>query len=123
MKNLEPLTAATEATQLKLGAAGEKAATQVTLFDQGQVQMLQAAVTGLEPKKSYTLALSEKADGSGTLQPLTAFMTNPAGAAVVDTIGPIRQIVQATQENQRRYLVIAPSAADQVGAAVQIQQP
>jgi YVTN family beta-propeller protein len=123
MTDLQPLAAAVEAAQLKLGAPGQKAATQVTLFDQGQVQVLQAAVTGLEPKKSYTLALSDKADGSGALQPLAAFMTNPAGAAIVDTVGPIRQIVQATQDEQRRYLVIAPGAADHVGAAVQVQQP
>jgi YVTN family beta-propeller protein len=123
MKDLQPLAAAAEVAQLKLGAPGEKATTQVTLFNQGQVQVLQAAVTGLEPKKSYTLALSDKADGSGALQPLAVFMTNPAGAAIVDTVGPIRQIVQATQDDQRRYLVIAPGAADQVGAAVQVQQP
>jgi YVTN family beta-propeller protein len=123
MRDLQPLAAAAEAAQLKLGAPGGKAATHVTLFNQGQVQVLQAAVTGLEPKKSYTLALSDKADGSGKLQPLAAFMTNPSGAAIVDTVGPIRQIVQATQDDQRRYLVIAPGAADQVGAAVQVQQP
>jgi hypothetical protein len=123
MKDLQPLAAAADVAQLKLGVPGGKATTQVTLFNQGQVQVLQAAVTGLEPKTSYTLALSDKADGSGALQPLAAFTTNPAGAAIVDTVGPIRQIVQATQDDQRRYLVIAPGAADQVGVAVQVQQP
>jgi hypothetical protein len=85
--------------------------------------VLQAAVTGLEPKKSYTLALSEKADGGGTLQPLAAFMTNPAGAAIVDTVGPIRQLVETKQDDVRRYLVIAPGAANELGAAVQVQMP
>jgi YVTN family beta-propeller protein len=58
MNNLQPLTAASESAQLKLAAPGAKPATQVTLFNQGLVQVVQAAVTGLEPKKAYTLALS-----------------------------------------------------------------
>ncbi len=123
MNNLQPLAVAAESAQLKLGPSGGKAATQVSLFNQGLVQVLQAAVTGLEPKKAYTLALSEKADGGGTLQPLAAFMTNPAGAAVVDTVGPIRQLVEAKQDEVRRYLVIAPGAASDLGAAVQVQMP
>ena len=87
------------------------------------LDQLKAAVTGLEPKKGYTLALSEKADGGGALQPLAAFMTNPAGAAIVDTVGPIRQLVEAKQDDVRRYLVIAPGATNELGAAVQVQMP
>jgi YVTN family beta-propeller protein len=121
MGDLQPLAVAGEAAHLTLGAPGGKAVTQVTLFNQGLVQVLQAAVTGLAPGKPYTLALSEKADGGGALQPLAAFMTNPAGAAIVDTVGPIRQIVQATQDDQRRYLVIVPGSADSLGAAAQVQ--
>src|SRR4051794_6957646 len=56
MNNLQPLTAASETAQLRLGLPGGKAMTQVTLFNQGLVQVVQAAVTGLEPKKAYTLA-------------------------------------------------------------------
>ena len=37
--------------------AGESAPTSVTLFDQGLVQVVQAAVTGLEPRQPYVLAL------------------------------------------------------------------
>src|ERR1700754_673380 len=121
--NLQPLAVAAESAQLKLAPSGGKAVTQVSLFNQGLVQVLQAAVTGLEPKKAYTLALSEKADGGGTLQPLAAFMTNPAGAAIVDTVGPIRQLVEAKQDDVRRYLVIAPGATNELGAAVQVQMP
>jgi YVTN family beta-propeller protein len=123
MKDLQPLAVAGEAAHLTLGAPGGKAATQVSLYNQGLVQVLQAAVTGLEPGKPYTLALSEKADGGGTLQPLAAFMTNPAGAAIVDTVGPIRQVVQSKQDDERRYLVIAPGGADSLGAAAQVQMP
>ena len=121
MQNLQPLAAASQSTQLKLGKPGGQATTQVTLFDQGLVQVLQAAVTGLDPKKPYTLALSSTADGQGELQALAGFMTNPAGAAIVNTVGPIRQVVAAKAEDQRRYLVIAPGMPADLGKPVQVQ--
>jgi hypothetical protein len=100
------------------------APTSVSLFDQGLIQILQASVTGLAPKQKYVLALSGHADGSGTLQPLAAFMTNPAGSAIVDAAGPIRQIVDQPTDADRHYLVIV--AGDQgtiSGDALQIQTP
>ena len=48
-------------------------------------------------------------------------MTNPAGSAVVNSIGPIRQMVGGEDKIPRRYLVIAPGTAAQHGAPVQIQ--
>jgi hypothetical protein len=39
------------------------------------------------------LALASNPDGSGRLEGLAQFMTNPAGAQVVNAVGPIRQIV------------------------------
>lgn len=126
-QNLQPLGVAGEVAQLALasksGAAPAKPATNVSLFDQGLIQVLQASVTGLEPKQRYILALAEKADGSGSLQPLAAFMTNPAGSAIVNAAGPIRQIVQDSAKSERRYLVIAPGDASKFGAAVQVQTP
>jgi YVTN family beta-propeller protein len=121
-QNLAPLGLAASTAQLSLAAPGGKPATQVTLFDQGLVQVLQAGATGLEPRKPYVLALSSEAAGGGTLQPLAAFMTNPAGAAIVNAIGPIRQVVQTDAGPARRWLVIAPGTAAAPGAAVQIQQ-
>ena len=50
---------------------------------------------------------------------LQQFMTNPAGSAIVNTIGPIRQIVQ--ENVPPRYLVIVPGTANQHGLPVQIQ--
>lgn len=123
---LQPLDAAAKATQLKLAAPGSEAAvapTSVTLFDQGLSQVLQASVTGLEPKQPYVLALSTKADGSGTLQPLAAFKAGPRGSAIVNAVGPIRQLVQDGAEATRRYLVIATGTAEQPGAPVQLQSP
>ena len=87
------------------------------------MQVLEASVTGLEPKQPYVLAFSERADGGGKLEPLEGFMTNPAGSAIVNAIGPIRQIVQGAENTPRRYLVIASGSMTQPGEPVQVQGP
>ena len=125
-QGLQPLGAAGEAAHLTLVSPNEATAkdavpTSVSLFDQGLLQVLQASVTGLEPKRPYVLALSRTPQGTGTLEPLAAFMTNPAGSAIVNAVGPIRQVVQGEEKVERRYLVIAPGNADQHGAPIQIQ--
>ena len=122
MANLQPLGVAGEATRLVLGVVGGGPATRVSLFDQGLTQVLQAAVTGLEPKKPYVLALSTDPKGAGPLEPLATFTTNPAGAAIVNAVGPVRQVVQASAPTVRRYLVIAGGTAADFGPPVQVQQ-
>lgn len=122
--NLQPLGLAGQTAHLTLAPAGKhdgKTPTSVSLFDQGLIQILQASVTGLEAKKPYVLALSTGPEGKGMLQPLANFMTNPAGSAIVNAAGPIRQIVQNDVKNERRYLVIAESNAGKPGTVVQIQ--
>jgi YVTN family beta-propeller protein len=101
--------------------ARQKAPTSITLFDQGLVQVLQAAVTGLDPGRPYVLALSGRRDGSGALEPLASFTTNPAGSAVVNAVGPIRQLVRGEAAGSRRYLVIVPGTTTSWGVPVQIQ--
>lgn len=124
--NLQPLGVAGQSAELWLSPPGarkeEKAPTSVSLSDQGLVQMLEAAVTGLEPGKPYLLALSSEPSGAGALEPLQGFMTNPAGAAIVNAIGPIRQVVRGEDTAPRRYLVILPGTPDNHGAAVQVQK-
>jgi hypothetical protein len=95
--------------------------TSVSLFEQGLVQVLQAAVTGLEPKHPYVLALATERDGNGRLQPLASFTTNPAGAAIVNAIGPIRQIMRADYNAPRHFLVIASGPETQIGRVVQVE--
>jgi YVTN family beta-propeller protein len=123
--NLQPIGIAGEVVHLALApkASADKPLTSVALFDQGLIQVLQASVTGLQPKQPYILALADDADGNGALQPLAAFMTNPAGSAIVDAAGPIRQIVQGAAKSERRYLVIAPGTAAKFGEAIQVQTP
>ncbi len=69
----------------------------------------------------YVLALSDKADGSGPLQGLSNFMTNPAGSAIVNAVGPIRQIVEAKHKDERRYIVVASSVDGKPGKVLQVQ--
>ena len=129
-QGLQPLGIAGQVAHLTLlrlknghALAEASAPTSVSLFDQGLLQVLQASVTGLAPKAAYTLALTDKPDGAGTLEPLAAFMTNPAGSAIVNAIGPIRQVVQSAVDNNRRYLVIAPQVDGKAGTPVQVQAP
>ena len=123
-QNLQPLGRAGAAAYLALAPArnaGEKPPTSVALFDQGLSQILQAAVTGLAPKQPYVLALARRPDGAGPLEPLASFTTNPAGSAIVNAVGPIRQIVLSDVNADRRYLVIASGTPDKIGTLAQVQ--
>jgi YVTN family beta-propeller protein len=126
-QGLQTLGIAGQAAHVTLVATGgaavarPEAPSSVTLFDQGLVQVLQAAVTGLEPGRPYVLALSDRPDGGGALAPLATFTTNPAGSAVVNAVGPIRQLVRGEAAGPRRYLVIAPGTTTSWGVAVRIQ--
>lgn len=125
---LEPLGVAGQAAHFTMAsvgshATGGEAPTSVTLFDQGLVQVLQASATGLEPKRPYVLALAGRPDGSGTLEPLQAFVTNPAGSAIVNAVGPIRQVVRGGAGAGRRYLTIVAGSAAALGKVVQVQVP
>jgi YVTN family beta-propeller protein len=127
-QGLQQLDVAGQAAHLSLGSAGRNAAgnetnppTSVSLFDQGLIQVLQASVTGLEPKKPYILALTHDRGGERPLEPLAAFMTNAAGSAIVNATGAIRQVVHGEDNIQRRYLVIAEGRADKPGPIVQTQ--
>lgn len=128
-QGLQPLGAAANAVHLTLVAVSQNTATRgrsptsVSLYDQGLVQVLEAAVTGLQPKESYVLALSSRPDGGGTLQPLSSFKTNAAGAQVVNAIGPIRQLVRGEHTSVRRYIVILSGTPSHLGRVVQVQAP
>jgi YVTN family beta-propeller protein len=123
-QGLQPLGLAGSTAHLSLGAPEKEGLpTSVSLFDQGLSQVLQASVNGLQPGKPYLLALAEKPDGGGALQPLSSFMTNPAGSAIVNAVGPIRQLVQGEGDAARRFLVIAASESGKPGAVQQVQQP
>jgi hypothetical protein len=125
VENLQPLGLAASAAHLTLAAPGSKRQTTVALFDQGLTQVVQAAVAGVEPGTRYMLALTSNRDGSGSIEPLAEFTSNPAGAQIVNAVGPIRQIVDpaAGQDVRRRYLtVLTLVEGGKPGRAVQVQQ-
>src|SRR5712671_6705961 len=123
-EGLQPLGLAGAATHLALAAPGSSNATSVSLFDQGLTQVLQAAVVGLEPGKSYVLALTSEPNGTGQVEPLARFTANPAGAQIVNAVGPIRQIVDpaAQARDERRYLAVMTVEDGRPGRPVQVQQ-
>ncbi|MEP6781327.1 MAG: DUF305 domain-containing protein [Gemmatimonadaceae bacterium] len=126
---LEHLGLAGDATHLVMASvSSERTAdsageypTSVTLFDQGLTQVLEAAVSGLDARQPYVLGLSKLPNGSGDIEALAGFTTNPAGSAIVNTVGRIRQSVRDTTNASRRYLVIVRGTPDKLGALVQVQ--
>jgi YVTN family beta-propeller protein len=123
---LAALDLAGEAAHLTLdatSAGGRKGATSVSLFEQGLTQVLQAAVTGLAPGQHYVLVLAARPDGGGDVEPLASFVANPAGSAIVNAVGPIRQLVSHPMATQRRYLAIREGTVDKLGPVVQLQSP
>jgi YVTN family beta-propeller protein len=122
-QNLQPLGIAGEVAHFwlapRMGDASKRP-TSVALFDQGLSEVLEAAVTGLAPNRPYVLALAEHRDASGRRTPLATFTTNPAGGAIVNAVGPIRQLVQSNFSTQRRYLVIVPAGGGSEPLQVQV---
>ncbi|HVC59580.1 MAG TPA: YncE family protein [Acetobacteraceae bacterium] len=126
--NLQPLGLSGEVAHLALGATGShKAATTVAVNDQGLTDLVEAAVTGLKPKAKYQLALTATTSAPwGKIAPIADFMTNPAGAAIVTALTPIKTIVRPNgqvepADHARRYLVIRPIGADGPDAPVQVE--
>jgi YVTN family beta-propeller protein len=126
LTNLMPIGDSGLAAHLTMGPSDAKPAnapTTVTVNNQGLLDLLQAAVTGLQPKTEYELALTElRTSPYGKLEPLVKFSTNPAGAAIVNTLGPLRGFVAGpADESERRYRVIIPARAGGDVQPVQVQ--
>jgi hypothetical protein len=68
------------------------------------------------PVSSHVLALATEPNGSGMIEPLSAFTMNLAGSAIVNAIAPIRQIIQNNARPERRHLVIVPGTPGQIQA-------
>ncbi len=119
-ENLTPLGQATEVLkiELKAAAAGESSSNPnatISVNSLGLVDLLEIAVSGLQPKARYTLSLAETNQPPfKNLQPLVTFTTWQDGAGVAQTIGPLKKIVSqeaqlGTENLQRRYLIVSPA--------------
>ena len=71
-----------------------------------------------------SLRLPRTPTGPGHIEPIAQFMTNPAGAQIVNAVGPIRQIVDPTTpaRDERRYLAVMTVENGKPGRPVQFQQ-
>jgi YVTN family beta-propeller protein len=126
LSNLVPIGDAGLAAHLTMGPAGAKPAdapTTVTVNNQGLIDLLEAAVTGLSPNTRYLLALVEhRSKPYGQLEPLVAFTTNAVGAQIVVTLGPLRHFVAGpADQTDRRYLAIVSASATAESEPLQIQ--
>ena len=126
-ENLIPLGDAGKAAHLTLSSPRGESATRATVSinEIGSLDLLQAAVTGLKPGETYTLWLAaSRTPPFGRKESLATFKANLAGAQIVQTIGPLRQILAGpindpVEERSRRYLLVTPADAE---AAVLIQE-
>ncbi|MCW2915882.1 MAG: hypothetical protein JWN52_3950 [Actinomycetia bacterium] len=115
--NLTPLGDAGKAGHLTLVApsgTGRGHAT-VSVNSLGPLDLVQAAVSGLEPGKKYTLWLATSRTAPfGPKEALTTFPTNLAGAQVAQAIGPLREVLTPATANRdhQRFLMVTPADSD-----------
>jgi YVTN family beta-propeller protein len=119
--NLMPLADAGKATHLILiapeGSTNPAHAT-VSVNSLGPLDLLQMAVSGLKPGQTYRLWLvTAQTPPHGQKQELAMFKTNLAGAQVVQTVGPFRQVLtsdgeKASEVSQQRFLLVTPAESD-----------
>jgi len=121
LSNLLPLGSSGESVHLFMGSPGSPASTApttVTLNNQGPIDLLEAAVTGLQPDTSYTLGYVRDLAAPGqNFQPLNTFTTNAAGAQIAESIGVLREVLAGTPQPED-FLVIVPAGETQ---PVQVQ--
>jgi len=88
--NLKPLGTATAAAHIEMVPSGKSDAhASVAINSLGLIDNLQIAATGLEPKKKYRLMLIGGAEPVG----LVGFAAGIGGAAIAQTLGPLKHVV------------------------------
>lgn len=118
--NLIPLADAGKAAHLTLAAPenGSSAAhATVSVNSLGPLDLLQMAVSGLKPGEMYRLWLATARTAPfGQKQEVAVFKANLAGAQVVQTVGPFRQVLtsehERTELTQQRFLLVTPVGSD-----------
>jgi YVTN family beta-propeller protein len=119
--NLTPLADAGKAAHLTLiapEASGSSAHATVSVNSLGPLDLLQMAVSGLKAGQTYRLWLvTAQTPPYGQKQELAMFKTNLAGAQVVQTVGPFRQVLTSNSEEtaemtQQRFLLVTPAEGD-----------
>jgi len=112
--NLVPLGEAVNTAHIRLEAAGTalpEARAAAAVNSLGLLDLVEIAATGLAPGAQYQVYLAQNNHPPyGSLEPLAVFKVNPDGAGIVQTVGPLKALVQSGRGTQaslpRRYLII-----------------
>jgi YVTN family beta-propeller protein len=112
--NLSPLAQAGESARLHLRAAGtalSKANASVAVNSLGLLDLIQIAAVGLAPSSQYQVFLADLEHAPfGRLEPVAILRTNPDGAGIVQTVGPLKSVSAGTATDAakaaRRYLIV-----------------
>jgi YVTN family beta-propeller protein len=114
-ENLMPLGAAANTARLHLGPGGTAlpdAQASVAVNSIGLLDLVQIAARGLAPQTQYQVYLAESNQSPfGKLEPLAVLKTNPDGAGIVQSIGPLKTLVAnqgaAADAPPRRFLIVS----------------
>jgi YVTN family beta-propeller protein len=110
-ENLMPLGAAANTAVLHLEPAGTafpEARASVAVNSLGLLDLIQIAAKGLSPRTQYQIYLAESNESPfGKLEPLAVLKTNPDGAGIVQTIGPLKALAaNGASSTSQRFLII-----------------
>jgi len=111
-ENLMPLGAAANTARLHLEPAGTalpEAQASVAVNSLGLLDLVQIAAKGLAPQTQYQVYLAESNQQPfGKLEPLAILKTNPDGAGIVQTIGPLKALAgsEPTSSAPQRFLIV-----------------
>ena len=112
--NLVPLGEAGNTARLHLESAGTafpSAQASAAVNSLGLLDLVQIAAEGLAPKAQYQVYLADSDHAPfGKLEPLAVLKTNPDGAGIVQTIGPIKTLASTVTTSDRapsrRFLIV-----------------
>jgi YVTN family beta-propeller protein len=110
-ENLMPLGAAANTAVLHLEPAGTafpEARASVAVNSLGLLDLIQIAAKGLSPRTQYQIYLAESNESPfGKLEPIAVIKTNPDGAGIVQTIGPLKALApNDPSSTSQRFLII-----------------
>jgi YVTN family beta-propeller protein len=127
--NLSPLGEAANTAHLHLAATGNalpNAQASVAVNSLGLLDLVQIAAKGLAPSMEYEVYLAESnREPFGKLERLAVLRTNPDGAGIVQTIGPLKVLASASggvPSPSRRFLIVV-DAKDQSRSVLYQESP
>lgn len=114
-ENLVPLGEAANTAHLSLDSATRalpNATGSVAVNSLGLLDLVQVAMKGLSPGARYQVYLAQANQFPyGNLEPLASLKANPDGGAIVQAVGPLKELARIGSDNgessPRRFLIIA----------------